>query len=363
MSARCRIVCLLSAVLLSASAGWAGEPRLEQRVFAVSDLVTSADVKGVPATMREDRLIKLITRTIAPRTWGVKGGRGTIDYFPQTTSLVVNQVPEVQDQIADLLAALRRLQDTEVVVEVKFVEIPENVYLDLKEQGIFDEEKHARENVTFLDDADVIRFLKTVQKDIRSSVMQAPKLTMFNDQKAAINITDDRSFVRKLGFFSRDGQVICKTQTEVVPLGIRLSVRPTLSSDRHSIRVRLDLKWNDLVSGEVDRIPVTARIESRSDDSANVKPVTFTQYIQEPRVNKLRLARTLVIPDGRTAVLTGLTRQVEGRNKYGPPILSRIPIFGDLFCNVGYGYETHHLLVLVTPRIHVQVEEEEKKDK
>ncbi len=76
----------------------------------------------------EEVLIKLITNTIAPRSWGEQGGPGTIEFFPLTMALVINQTPDIQDQVADLLAALRRLQDQEVAVEVKFISIAEDFF-------------------------------------------------------------------------------------------------------------------------------------------------------------------------------------------------------------------------------------------
>jgi len=56
------------------------------------------------------------------------GRQGTVDYYPLTLSLAINQTPDIQDQIAELLAALRRLQDQEVAVEVRFISIAEGFY-------------------------------------------------------------------------------------------------------------------------------------------------------------------------------------------------------------------------------------------
>src|SRR5262249_1403908 len=64
-----------------------------------------------PTETRERQLIELITRTIQPNSWYESGGPGTIDFFPLTMALVINQTPDIQEQVADLLAALRRLQD------------------------------------------------------------------------------------------------------------------------------------------------------------------------------------------------------------------------------------------------------------
>ena len=43
-------------------------------------------------------------------------------------SLVINQTPDIQEQVADLLAALRRLQDQEVSIEVRFMTIADDFF-------------------------------------------------------------------------------------------------------------------------------------------------------------------------------------------------------------------------------------------
>ena len=80
-----------------------------QRVYQVTDLVVSTSSRE-PKTA-EDKLIQLIVDLIEPQSWGGRNGAGTIDFHPLTNALVVNQTPDVQDQIADFLAFLRRLDD------------------------------------------------------------------------------------------------------------------------------------------------------------------------------------------------------------------------------------------------------------
>jgi tetratricopeptide (TPR) repeat protein len=72
--------------------------------YSIGDLLPE-DVKSNP----EAPLVTLIQSTIVPSTWASQGGPGTIDYFSKSQSLVVNQTVDVQEQVADLLAALRRL--------------------------------------------------------------------------------------------------------------------------------------------------------------------------------------------------------------------------------------------------------------
>ncbi|HWG44963.1 MAG TPA: hypothetical protein VN688_19495 [Gemmataceae bacterium] len=94
--------------------------KLVQCVYQVADLVEQKDLpnrcKAKPVNPHEsgkDCLIRLLTTTIDPRSWSEQGGPGTIDFFPLSKSLVVNQTADVQDQITDLLAALRRLYEQE----------------------------------------------------------------------------------------------------------------------------------------------------------------------------------------------------------------------------------------------------------
>jgi len=76
----------------------------------------------------DELLIRLITTTIVPETWSDVGGKGTIQYYPLGLALIVNQTPDIQEQIIDLLTALRRLQDLEVAIEMKLVSVSEAFY-------------------------------------------------------------------------------------------------------------------------------------------------------------------------------------------------------------------------------------------
>src|SRR5262249_25614246 len=89
---------------------------------------TSATAGRAPGQTMEDLLIKLITNTIKPETWEAMGGPGTIDYFPLGMALTINQTPDIQEQVADLLQALRRLQDLEVSVEIRFITLAESFF-------------------------------------------------------------------------------------------------------------------------------------------------------------------------------------------------------------------------------------------
>ncbi len=55
-----------------------------------------------------EQLIELIQSTIAPDTWDVRGGPGTMMYFPPSKVMVIRQTGEVHGQVRDLSKQLRR---------------------------------------------------------------------------------------------------------------------------------------------------------------------------------------------------------------------------------------------------------------
>lgn len=75
-----------------------------------------------------DSLIELITSTVSPSSWDQNGGAGSIAPFNTNLTLVVSQTQEIHEQIADLLTQLRRLQDLQVTIEVRFITLDDDYF-------------------------------------------------------------------------------------------------------------------------------------------------------------------------------------------------------------------------------------------
>ncbi len=75
-----------------------------------------------------DSLIQLITSTIKPTSWDEVGGPGSIAEFRTNLSLVISQTQDIHAEIADLLSQLRRLQDLQVTIEVRFITLNDNFF-------------------------------------------------------------------------------------------------------------------------------------------------------------------------------------------------------------------------------------------
>jgi general secretion pathway protein D len=114
----------------------------------------------------------------------------------------------------------------------------------------------------------------------------------------------------------------------------------------------------NLVPGPIQVFPIVVPIFTSLEGNGAGQPVVFTQFIQQPAQTSVSVQTTVAVPDGGTVLMGGLKRLSEARSEYGPPILSKIPYINRLFKNVGYGREAESLMIMVTPRVIINEEEE-----
>jgi type II secretory pathway component GspD/PulD (secretin)/tetratricopeptide (TPR) repeat protein len=380
----------------------------------------------------QDNLIKLIKTTIAPESWDEMGGKGTIQYYPLGMGLVVNQTQDIQEQVADLLAALRRLQDLEVAIEIRLVAVSESFYermglnFDLNilspsrnsafvpqlTQSVFtpfpfinspQPQKFGPVGLTpagtftpdlaipiapssfgmsippfgnypgtlgadggltlglaFLSDIQVFMLLEAAQGDVRTNTMQAPRVTVFNGQSAFISVNTFQFFLIGVNINTAADQIFFTPLNQAVPLGVNLFVTPVVTADRRFVRLSLAPTMTNLASASVPLVPVQIPVPQMFDDNfVNPQPVIFQMFFQQPTFETITVNTTVLVPDGGTVLLGGLKTMNEGRNEFGPPILSNIPYINRLFKNTAYGRDARSLMIMVTPRIIINEEEEQ----
>ena len=95
--------------------------------YGLGNGMTTPRVNG-GSTVDFQALMDLIVSTVHPDTWDEVGGGGTMKPFESTLSLVIRQTQQVHQEISDLLAQLRRLQDLQVTVEVRFIAVSDRFF-------------------------------------------------------------------------------------------------------------------------------------------------------------------------------------------------------------------------------------------
>src|SRR5262249_47138662 len=95
-----------------------GQPTLVITSYDISDLLKGTPPESARRTILDTatermtilELMHFITGSISQESWATYGGRGSMDYTSETKALVVRQTADMQEQVEDLLNALRKLQ-------------------------------------------------------------------------------------------------------------------------------------------------------------------------------------------------------------------------------------------------------------
>lgn len=264
-------------------------------------------IGGGAAMADFDTLMNLIQQTIDPDSWLAAGGTSSILPYPSNLSIVVSAPQTTHEKITDLLESLRRLQDLQVTIEVKFITLNDNFFerigvdfdlriddnvrtLPLDDEGPsavvglsaafdpgqatipftadfdvglaqdsftsavpafggFDQSAGASLGFAILSDLEMFFFMNAAQGDQRTNVLQAPRVTMFDGQFASINDTISRPFVTSLIPVVADFAVAQQPVIVILNEGTVLNVQATVSPDKRFVRLTLNPSFS-----QIDRV-------------------------------------------------------------------------------------------------------------
>ena len=209
--------------------------------------------------------------------------------------------------------------------------------------------------IAFLSDLEVYLFLQAAQGDTRTNVLQAPKVTTFNGAPAFITNTQQINYVAELFPIVGFGSVAFFPQVASFPNGVTLQVTPVVSADRRYVRMTLSPVFTVLNGFTTIQVPAAVGGGGLGGGAA---PINGT--IQLPDFSLTTVVTTVTVPDGGTVLLGGVKRLQEERKEFGVPVLSKTPLLNRLFRNIGIGRQTTSLMLMVTPRIIILEEEEER---
>ena len=228
-----------------------------------------------------------------------------------------------------------------------------------------------------LSDIEVFFLLNAAQGDSRTNVTQAPTVTMFNGQVATVNDGAVVPFVTSVIPVVGDFAVAQQPVITLLPEGASLNVQATVSNDRKSVRLSLVPFFSQITEvqtftfdGSVttqrasdtslidDLIGIAGGNTTGEEDPVELETTTQGVTVQLPTLGFTSVSTVVSVPDGGTILIGGVKRQSEQRVERGVPFLSNIPYISRLFKNVGIGRDTESLMMMVSPKIVIQQEEE-----
>jgi general secretion pathway protein D len=153
-------------------------------------------------------------------------------------------------------------------------------------------------------------------------ILSRPVLLTENNQQATITVGSQRPFVQLQQQLPTEGTVSNQV-VQYKDVGTKLTVRPTISID-----------------GTV-QLEVTQEVSNATTEVAFNAPVISTRSVQTQ----------LLVRDGQTVALGGLTERQNDVTHGGLPFLSSIPFIGGLFGHATNSTTETELFVFLTPRV------------
>ena len=148
---------------------------------------------------------------------------------------MISQTREIHDAVGELIAQLRQLHEVQILVEARFVRIPDTLF---ERVGIhFDSATDpqdaaglaaADEKSAMLSDLEVALFLRAANSSPKANLIAAPKITLFNGQSGSISMSSVDE--------GRDGtfkfQAVCSDDHRSVRLRFAVGAETNISDAR-----------------------------------------------------------------------------------------------------------------------------------
>jgi general secretion pathway protein D len=352
-------------------------------------------------------ITKLITETVAPDSWRDAGG--TVGSVRELSGqLIVTQTPENQRLLQGLLEQLRETRAIQVTVETRFLTVQRNFLEDIGfdiDVTLNNRDRAAdsqwspipitQNSITFtqnpatgipgsiastlqqglgaiqlsgtyLDNFTVQFLIRATQAAQNTTLVTAPRLTLFNGQRAYVLVSRQTAYVSDLEAVVAQNAVAFNPTIGLVQSGVLLDVQATVSSDRKYVTLTLRPQLATLL----DLLPFTFQSDTAG-NTGTTQPVTnpgTTNFgtnaaagtIQQPILQITEVRTTVSVPDGGTLLLGGQTLAGEIEREMGVPVLSKIPFLKRLFTNRSFAKDEQILLILVKPTIVIQREQEQR---
>ncbi len=197
-----------------------------------------------------------------------------------------------------------------------------------------------------LDDLEIGGLFRAVEKNLDTSLVNAPRLTIFNNQRANLTLVNQIAYVKDFDVEVAQTAFIADPIIDVVQDGLTLDVRPTISHDRKYVTM------------EVHPTLATLMRPIRTFET-NLSGISTPVVFELPEINYSQASTTVKVPDGGYVVIGGLKHVSTVDRRSETPILSNIPLLSFFFTQKGRSDEIRDLIIVLHVRI-IDLGEEEQ---
>jgi general secretion pathway protein D len=159
----------------------------------------------------------------------------------------------------------------------------------------------------------------------------------------------------KFNVLSRPSIYVANNQKGVISSGQRIAVPTNSYQGGASTGISTNIEYRDVVL-KLEVVPlvnseneVTLQIALLNDDIVGEQTVEGVGVV--PTIGTRELTTTVTVPNNATIMLGGLITTTDRNSKTGIPILSQIPVLGNLFSTTSKSKDRSELLIFIQPTI------------
>lgn len=209
---------------------------------------------------------------------------------------------------------------------------------DLGHLGNPDRAFHA---LGLLDLTETKLMMEFIEDDDASRVIQSPELTTLDGQSATIFVGEAVPFAEQAVSYDQNGNAtitIKENERSPVNIGFTLFLKPNVIVGTDDINLSL--------------IPKISTLTGKSSPLPGFERFIFGQtYIDLPREQAQTIVSNMRVKHGHTALLGGLQTEKRISIHTRVPLLSSIPILGNLFTYKKEQNTNENVLIMITPSI------------
>ncbi len=338
-----------------------------------------------------EQLVEMIKTKIEPNSWDEAAGASVTG---REGKLIVTNVPRIHVKIEQLLDSFRKAQKLQVYINARFVQVQDDFLEDIgvswsgldrdattdlagiannipagfasdpaKRTGGWDAYDlrgvilntttnsiigyspntgyQAGEGLNLsyalLGNFQAEVILNAIQKTQRGHTLLAPRITVFNTQRAYMMVATVQAYIADYEGLIATQAAILDPVIKTFTTGMVLDVRPIISSDRKYITIEMR--------------PTSAVLLQLLVYEINALLWGTNYAVFMPRIQLQKVRTTVALPDNGVLLLGGQIYSFHHKLYSGIPFLSKLPIVGRLFSSNAELKDRLQLLIFVNARI------------
>lgn len=194
--------------------------------------------------------------------------------------------------------------------------------------------------------------VKLVHKTKRGFELTTKSVTLLNTTLGHMTFTNTAAYVKDWNAMGGSSLILPDPVPSMIKDGLSLEVRPIVSADRKYVTLQV----KPTVASLVPKLPGIFGLPVIMSQGTSGWVVT----IELPILQIQKLATTVIVPDGGTLLIGGLTVYDDVNEKTSVPIWDAIPILNTLGSAKFKGKSRQQLLILLRADIIIPSEEEKK---